>query len=335
MRQVWIPRVGGPEVLEVRETDDPEPGPGEVRIRVAATGVNFADVMARMGLYPDAPPIPCVVGYEVAGTIDATGEGVEAFAAGDRVLALTRFGGYSDTVVVPAGQVAQIGSRDFEKATAIPVNYLTAWLMLVKLGNVEAGERVLVHAAAGGVGQAALQICSWKQAKVIGTASPGKHARLRDLGVEHVVDYRSEDFEQVVRAAVGEVDIVLDAVGGASFRKGYRLLSPMGRLFMFGVSSFAPGKRRSVLAALRGLVSMPSFRPLSLMNENRGVFGVNLGHLWDRATQLQRMLEEILALVHAGELNPVVDSTFKFADAAKAHARLQDRGNFGKVLLVP
>lgn len=335
MRQVWIPRIGGPEVLEVREADDPEPGPGEVRIRVAATGVNFADILARMGLYPDAPRLPTVVGYEVSGTIDALGEGVEGVAVGDRVLALTRFGGYTDTAVVPAGQVASIGALDFEKAAAIPVNYLTAWLMLVKLGNVEAGERVLVHAAAGGVGQAALQICRWKQARVIGTASPGKHARLRELGVEHVVDYRSEDYEQVVRERVGDVDIVLDAVGGSSFRKGYRLLAPMGRMFMFGVSSFAPGKTRSMLSALRGLLSMPSFRPVTLMNDNRGVFGVNLGHLWDRAAQLQGMLEQILALVHEGVLDPVVDRTFSFEDAAEAHAWLQARKNFGKVLLVP
>jgi synaptic vesicle membrane protein VAT-1 len=335
MRQVWIPRTGGPDVLEVRESDDPTPGPGEVRIRVAATGVNFADVLARMGLYPDAPAVPCVVGYEVSGTIDEVGAGVEALAPGDRVLSLTRFGGYSDVVVVPQIQVAKIGALDFEKAAAIPVNYLTAWLMLVKLGNVQGGDRVLVHAAAGGVGQAALQICQWKGATVIGTASAGKHPRLRELGVAHVVDYRNEDYETVVRERLGEVDIVLDAVGGASFRKGYRLLAPMGRMFMFGVSSFAPGKTRSMLSAVRGLIGMPSFRPLSLMNDNRGVFGINLGHLWEQAPALVGMLEAILALVHEGVLDPVVDRTFGFGEAAQAHGYLQDRKNFGKVLLVP
>ena len=335
MRQVWIPRVGGPDVLEVRDAPDPEPGPGQVRIRVAAAGVNFADVLARMGLYPDAPPLPTVVGYEVSGTVDALGPDVEGPPVGERVLALTRFGGYADTVVVPATQVASIGTLDFAKAAAIPVNYLTAWLMLVKLGNVEAGERVLVHAAAGGVGQAALQICRWKQARVIGTASAGKHARLRELGLELAVDYRNADFEQVVRERVGEVDVVLDAVGGTSFRKSYRLLAPMGRLFMFGVSSFAPGRTRSVLAAVRGLASMPWYRPIALMNDNRGVFGVNLGHLWDRGPQLVAMIEQILALVHAGTFDPVVDETFTFTEASRAHARLQERKNFGKVLLVP
>ena len=141
MRQIWIPKAGGPEVLEVREAADPTPGEGEVRVRVAASGVNFADIMARMGLYPDAPPLPCVVGYEVAGTIDAIGAGVTDLKAGDRVLSITQFGGYTDTLVAPAMQVARLpDGLDFEAAAAIPVNYLTAWLMLVRLGNVQAGE---------------------------------------------------------------------------------------------------------------------------------------------------------------------------------------------------
>ena len=155
MRQVWIPKTGGPEVLEVREAPDPEPGPGAVRIRVAAAGINFADLLARMGLYPDAPKLPAVVGYEVAGTVDRVGAGA-GLAEGDRVVALTRFGGYSDAVVVPGFQaIALPAAVGFEKAAALPVNYLTAWLMLVHLGNLRAGDRVLVHAAAGGVGQAA------------------------------------------------------------------------------------------------------------------------------------------------------------------------------------
>ncbi len=336
MKQVFIARQGGPEVLEVREAPDPEPGAGEVRIRVHAAGVNFADIMARMGLYPDAPPLPCVVGYEVAGVIDAVGDGVSTFAKGDRVLAMTRFGGYSDTVVVPVEQALPIADDlSFEAAASIPVNYLTAWLMLVELGNVSAGHRVLVHAVAGGVGQAAVQICKWRGATVIGTASASKHARLRELGVEHTIDYRTEDFETVVRQKVGEIDIVLDAVGGDSFAKSYRLLAPMGRLFMFGISSFAPGQKRSILSALAGLLRMPKFKPVDLMNDNRGVFGVNLGHLWDKAEALRGMLAAIRERVDAGDFVPVVDRTFDFDHAGDAHRFIQDRKNFGKVLLTP
>lgn len=338
MRQVWITRRGGPEVLQVREAPDPRPGEGEVRIRVAAAGINFADLLARMGLYPDAPPLPTVVGYEVAGTVDAVGAGVRGFREGDRVGSLTRFGGYADVVCVPAAQAFPISpALSFEKAAAIPVNYLTAWLMLVHLGCVRAGDRVLVHAVAGGVGQAAVQICRWRGAEVVGTASASKHARLREMGVAHCIDYRTRDFEAEVRRLYGRrgVDIALDAVGGASFRKSYRCLGPLGRLYLFGVSSLAPGRRRSVVAAVRGLASMPRFSPIPMMNGNRGVHGVNLGHLWHRVDLLREMMGEIVALVQDGTFDPVVDRVFPLDRAGEAHARLQDRQNFGKVLLAP
>lgn len=338
MRQVWIPKIGGPEVLEVRVAPDPEPRQGEVRIRVAASGVNFADILARMGLYPDAPKPPAVVGYEVAGAIDKVGPGVTELREGMRVVAATRFGGYSDAVVVSTGQALPIPTHlSFEKAAAIPVNYLTAWMMLVHLGNVRPGDRVLVHAAAGGVGLAALQICRWRGAEVIGTASAAKHERLRQMGAAHCIDYTRQDFEVEVERITGGagVDIVLDAVGGGSFRKSYRCLAPLGRLFLFGFSSAAPGRRRNLWAVLRGFVRMPRFRPLSLMQSNRGVIGVNVGRLWGRGDLLRSMLEEIVGLVAGGTFDPVVDRAFPFDRAAEAHAYIQERKNFGKVVLVP
>jgi synaptic vesicle membrane protein VAT-1 len=337
MRQVWIPRTGGPEVLEVRDAPDPEPGEGQVRIRVAAAGLNFADTLARIGLYPDAPKLPAVMGYEVAGTIDKAGPGAGP-AVGTRVLAFTRFGGHSEAVVVPAQQAVPIpDDLSFEKAAAIPVVYVTAWIMLVWLGNVRRGERVLVHAAAGGVGTAALQICRVKGAEVIGTASRSKHARLRELGVAHAIDYTTEDFEVEVKRITGGrgVDIVLDAVGGESLAKGYRCLAPLGRLFTFGGSGFAPKGRRNPIHMLKGLLATPSFKPFSLMNRNRGVFGVNLGHLWDETETLRTILGDIMALVRQKQLDPIVDKAFRFDQAAEAHRFIQERKNFGKVLLVP
>jgi NADPH:quinone reductase-like Zn-dependent oxidoreductase len=338
MRQIWIPKTGEPEVLEVGEAPDPAPGIGEVRVRVRASGINFADILARMGLYPDAPPLPAVVGYEVAGVVDGVGDGVEGFADGDRVLVFTHFGGYSDVLCAPAGLVAPIPEAlDFGGAASIPVNWLTAWLMLVRLGNVRSGDKVLVHACAGGVGTAAVQICRHFGAEVIGTASAGKHDRLLELGVAHCIDYRSQDFEaEVERLTDGRgVDIALDAVGGESFKKSYNSLASLGRLFVFGVSSFAPGKSRSLVAAVTGMLRMPSFKPIALMNRNRGVFGVNLGHLWDRGPELQGMLAEMLELFADGSFEPVVDRGFSFDEAAAAHRYIQDRKNFGKVLLVP
>jgi len=338
MRQVWIPKVGGPEVLEVREAPDPEPQPGQVRVRVNASGINFADILARMGLYPDSPKLPAVVGYEVAGVVDGTGDGVEGFRDGDRVLCMTRFGGYSDVVCVPQGAARRIPENlDDAGAASIPVNYITAWLMLVRLGNVRRGERVLVHACAGGVGLAAVQICRHFGAEVIGTASPSKHDRLREMGVEACIDYRTQDFEKEVgKLTDGQgVDIALDAVGGESFAKSYRSLASLGRLFIFGASSLAPGTKRSWISALSGLARMPSFKPLRLMSQNKGVLGVNLGHLWKRGDEMTAMLGEIAGLFADGTFVPVVDKAFPFAEAAAAHQYIQDRKNFGKVVLTP
>jgi NADPH:quinone reductase-like Zn-dependent oxidoreductase len=291
-----------------------------------------------MGLYPDAPPLPCVIGYEVAGEVDRLGPGVTGLREGQRVAAMTRFGGYSDRLIVPAAQAQPFAERlSFAQAAAIPVNYLTAWLMLVHLGNVQRGDRVLVHAAAGGVGQAALQISRLRGAEVIATASASKHERLRAAGAAHCIDYTSQDFLAEVRRITGGrgVDLALDAVGGDSFRRSYECLAPLGRLYMFGVSSFAPGQRRSLIAALRGLWALPRWRSIPLMNENRGVMGVNLGHLWSEGERVRAMLSEIVARVADGSLEPVVDRTFSFAEAGQAHAYLQDRRNFGKVVLVP
>ncbi|HKX12931.1 MAG TPA: medium chain dehydrogenase/reductase family protein [bacterium] len=335
MRQVWIPKIGGPEVLELREAPDPQARAGELRIRVKAAGINFADLLARQGLYPDAPKLPAVVGYEVAGIIDQAGAGTK-LKAGDRAGAITRFGGYSDTVVVPEAFVFPLPAKlSFEEAAAIPVNYLTAWLMLVHQGNLQKGDKVLVHAAAGGVGQAALQICLWRGAEVFGTASASKHGRLKERGLAHCIDYHREDFEKVVkRITAGRgVDIVLDAVGGESYRKSYRCLAALGKLMMFGISSFSTGDSRSLVSVIRGMWGMPSFKPIALMNNNRGVMGFNLGHLWDRQELLAQSLIEILGLIEAGALCPLVDRAFPMEKAAEAHAYLHAHKNFGKVVL--
>jgi NADPH:quinone reductase-like Zn-dependent oxidoreductase len=335
-RAVWIPKAGPPEVLELRTGPDPQPGHGHVTIRVKASGVNFADVSARLGFYPDAPPFPCVVGYEVSGVVEAVGQGVTDLAAGQRVCALTRFGGYADLIAVPAMQVFPLpDSVGFEQAAAIPVNYLTAVLMLRHFANVKAGEKVLVHAAAGGVGMAAIQLCRAAGAEVIGTASSSKHALLREAGVAHCIDYRTEDFEAATKRITGGrgVDVVLDATG--AFAKSYRTLAPLGRLVCFGLSSASSGLTPSRLSALWAVARLPWFHPIKLMNDNKAVIGVNLGHLWDHIDMLRREMTALVADCEAGRIRPVVDRTFPLADAAGAHRFLQERRNVGKVLLVP
>lgn len=339
MRAVWITRHGGPEVLQVREAPDPAPKAGEVRIRVRAAGLNFAEVMARQGLYPDAPRPPCVVGYEVAGVVDAVGPGVERPPVGARVFALVRFGGHADTVCAPAAAALEIpDGKSFEEAAALPVNYATAWLMIFRTASVRPGERVLVHMAAGGVGIAALQLLrTIPDTVVFGTTSASKHDAIRSEGCTHPIDYRTRDYAAEVRTLTrGEgVDVVLDPLGGPDWKKGYGLLRAGGRIVAYGFANAAGGERRSWLRVVTQGIRVPRFNPLRLMGENRGVAGFNLGHLWNRPDMIRGALGAVVALWREGKIKPHVDSTFPLERAADAHRRIQQRQNVGKVLLVP
>ena len=275
MRAVWITGHGGPGALQVRETADPVPGQGQVRIRVSAAGLNFADVMAAQGLYPDAPKPPCVVGYEVAGVIDALGAGSAGLAAGQRVLAMTHFGGHSDVVCVPTDQALPIPeAMSFETAAALPVTYLTAYHMLFRVASVRPGERILVHMAAGGVGTAVLQLCrTMDDLVVFGTASAGKHDVLRAEGCTHPIDYHATDYAAEVRRLTGGegVDVVLDPLGGNDWRKGLKLL----RLVAYGLANLASGPRRRPAHMAAQLLGGPVLTPIQLMNQNRTVGGAN------------------------------------------------------------
>jgi NADPH:quinone reductase-like Zn-dependent oxidoreductase len=343
MKAVVLTGTGGPEVLQVQEQPDPAVGPGEVRIAVKATGINFADTMARVGLYPDAPKPPCVLGYEVAGTVDAIGEGVASFAVGDRVFAGTRFGGHAELVVVPEAQVLPLPERlSFEQGAAFPVNYGTAYAALIVMGSLREGDRVLIHAAGGGVGISATQIARNVGAEIFGTASPGKHEAIRAQGVDHPIDYRSLDFEaETMRLTDGEgVDLVIDALGPASFRKDYRLLRAGGRMVMYGLSEATREGKRDLSATLKGLASMPLatypwWKSLNAMNENKGVFGLNMLKWWDREGNLDRVTEPLMGDLEAGRLEPVVAEAFPFERAGEAHEFIAARRNVGKVVLFP
>jgi NADPH:quinone reductase-like Zn-dependent oxidoreductase len=336
MRQAVITRHGSPDVFEMRETPDPTPSAGELRVRVRAAGVNFSDVLSRLGLYPDAPKPPLVVGYEVAGHVDAIGSDVTGFAAGDRVVALTRFGGYADVVAVPATQCFHVPQELSDaEAAAMPVTYLTAALALYRMAALTPGETVLVHNAGGGVGVAATQLARLRRARVIGTASPLKHAALRTFGVEHLIDYTHANVAEEVRTITKGrgVDVILDPIGGSSFTASYRMLAPLGRLIIFGLSAAAPAEKRSWWKVFHAWRATPRFDPLSLINRNRGVFGLHLGHLWEERAQLAPLMEMLLAELRAGRLRPVVARTFPLEKAGEAHRFIQSRSNIGKVVL--
>jgi len=334
---------GGYDVLQVQERPDPPVGPGEVRIAVKAAGVNFADTMARLGLYPDAPKTPCVMGYEVSGVVESIGEGVSEHAVGDRVVAGTQFGGQAELVVVPEGQVLPLPERlSFEQGAAFPVNYGTAYAALIVMGSLRQGDRLLIHAAAGGVGIAATQIARNVGAEIYGTASPSKHDAIRAQGVQHPIDYRNQDFEtETMRLTGGEgVDLIIDALGPTSFRKDYRLLRPGGRVVMYGLSEATSESGRNLPAMVKGLIKMPLatvpwWKSLMMMNENKGVFGLNMLKWWEREGSLDRLTEPLMADLEDGSLEPVVAESFSFEQAGDAHKFIAERRNVGKVVLFP
>lgn len=340
MRQVWMRRRGDPSVLEVREVPTPRPGPGQVRLRVAYAGVNFADVMMRRGLYPDAPQLPAVAGYEVSGTIDAVGAGVAEALCGRPAVAMCNFGGYSESVCVPAQQAwALPDGVDLRAAAAVPVNYLTAWQMVRVMAPVAAGGTVLVQSAAGGVGQAVVQLCALAGVQVIGSASPAKHAELRAQGLAFVFDSGLPRYAPLVREATGGrgVEAALEPRNGRWILESYRCLSRCGHLVLFGFAGAATGRRSGTLSALRTLAQVPwlAINPIRLMNDNRSLGGVNLGRMWDEGARTGPWLEALLGLLREGAIAPRLDGVYSFAEAGRAHERLEGRENFGKILLEP
>ena len=338
MRQIVTTANGDIDVLKVQEKPDPTPRDDEVVIRVRAAGLNFADILARQGLYPDGPPKPCVMGYEVSGVVDAVGKDVNSSFVGKSVVALTRFGGQSEMIAVKATQIFEKPEQlTFEQAAAIPVNYLTAYALIVVMGSLHEGESILIHNAGGGVGLAALDIAKKIGAVTYGTASSGKHKFLTERGLDHPIDYRNQDWQpQLMQLTNGRgVDLIIDPIGGVHWKKSYASLRHTGRLGMFGVSTASANGISGKLKMLKAVVQMPRFHPLGLLNKNRGVFGLNLGHMWHEPEKVALWMRDILRGVDEEWIRPHVDQTFSFADAGKAHRRLEERKNIGKVILIP
>src|SRR5262245_23287343 len=239
MRAVVTTGNGDVGVMKVETRPDPQPARGEVLVRVKAAGLNFADILCRQGLYPDGPPKPCVMGYEVSGLIEAVGEGVDATIVGEAVIAMTRFGGQAELVVVPDAQVFEKPPQlSFEEGAALPVNYLTAWALIVTMGGLQKGEAILIHNAGGGVGLAALDIAKHIGARTFGTASPGKHEFLKSRGLDHAIDYRNQDWLPVLMELTNGrgVELIIDPLGGKSWNQSYRALRSTGRMGVFGLS---------------------------------------------------------------------------------------------------
>ena len=338
MRAIVTTRNGDVDVMKVEERPDPVPAKDQVLIRVKAAGLNFADILARQGLYPDGPPKPCIMGYEVSGIVEAVGDGVDRALIGKPVIAMIRFGGQAELVVAPINQIFEKPEKlSFEQGAAIPVNYLTAWALLVTMGGLKKDEAVLIHNAGGGVGLAALDIVKYIGAMTYGTASASKHSFLKERGLDHAIDYRGQDWLPVLMDLTQGrgVELVIDPLGGSSWKKSYRALRTTGRMGVFGMSTASASGIRGKLRALKALAQTPRFHPLALMNRNRGVFGLNLGHMWEEGEKVASWTREIVRGLEEGWITPHVDRAFPFEQITDAHRYIEARKNIGKVVLVP
>jgi len=335
MRQIEIPKFGDPEVLRLAERPTPEPGPGELRIAVAAAGVNFADLMARLGLYDKTPPLPAVMGWEVSGTIEAVGDGVSSDWVGVDVIALTHFGGYATHAIASEQQVIRRPpGLDAITAAAVPVHGLSAWVLLDVMARVREGDRLLVHSAGGGLGLMVTQLAKSRGAYVVGTASARKHAALHDMGIDRVVDYTTEDVGEVL---AGEgFDVILDPLAGESWKTSFGLLRGGGKLLVYGYSGAVTGPTRRLGALVRTFRSIPwlLFNPFRLMRANQAVMGMELEYMWGEADRVQAWFTKVVELADSGVMRPVVHAAVPLEHAAEAHRMIHARENFGKVVLV-
>ncbi len=341
MRAMVVRRYGPPDVFELQQAPDLQPKPGEVLIRAKAIGVNFADLMQRMGIYPGGPKPPFVPGIEIAGVVERVGEGMRAGDSdvcrpGDAVVAMPDFGAYAEWVAVPAQQVYRLPpGMPFEDGAAIAVNYLTAYCAMFTTGRLHPGDRILIHGAAGGVGTAAVQLARGLGLEIFGTAGPSKQDYLRKIGVQHPIDYEKSDFVDVIRKyAPGGVELAMDPIGGKSWARSYACLAPAGKLAVYGFSAAAGDSgARSIRRGLQAMLQSPRFHPFKLMEKGAAVIGVNLGQARARGSHLRDELGEIFRLYGEGKIRPVIGKTFPLDRAAAAHQFLQDRKNTGKVIL--
>ncbi|MBK8171938.1 MAG: zinc-binding dehydrogenase [Sandaracinaceae bacterium] len=340
-RRIIYRRYGEPSVLAVETFSNAAPTAHQLTIDVAFSGINFGDCIARRGFYSSAPKPPGCVGFEVSGTVSAVGSSVTTFKVGDRVLAVTRFGGYSSEVVVDAAYVSPIpNNMSFEDAAAIPAVYLTAWHSLYEIARARKGESILIQAVAGGVGIAALQLAKSLGLTTYGTASSDEKLEVaKSFGLDHGINYARDEFKSKVLDLTQNdgVDIVLDSLGGEGFKKGYECLARGGKIITIGAAQVAPAHRnlRGFATAAKEMVLGGIYQPLKLIQDNRTVSGVQILYWWDKTEHLSRGMREILALYKRGIVRPVIDSIFTFDDVQAAHARLESRVTKGKLLLRP
>jgi NADPH2:quinone reductase len=345
MRAIVLARHGeARRAFDLREFPDPVPAADEILVDTEYSGVNFADVMARIGIYPDAPPLPCVLGYEVVGRIRVIGADAAKLRpdlqVGQRVVSLTRFGGYASMACAKAIAAMPLPEdADGAEATALATQGVTAWLAAEDCTRLHPGEKVLIHAAAGGVGMMLVQLAKRRGCEIFATAGSDEKIELlgEEFGVDHAINYRSKDFQAEIRRITGEkspIDVVFDSLGGSVFHRSKQLLAPGGRLVYFGIAEMAG---RSVFGKLRAAwtaLQFGIFHPLSLLQESQALIGLNVLRVADRhPAKLAKGFAELQRLVAAGEIHAHVGATFPIREVGAAHELLASRQSVGKIVL--
>jgi NADPH2:quinone reductase len=338
MKAAYVTRYGGPEVLEIREAPVPRPHAHQILVRVRAIGLNFADVFARFGVYPGTPQAPFIPGLEFSGDVVAVGPDVRGFKGRERVMGYSRLGSHAEYVALNESLATTIpASMSYEEGASFLVTYLSAYHGLVHLANTQPGEKVLIHAAAGGVGLAAVQLALHIGAEIFATAgSNEKIALIEKQGAHHAINYVRQDFAAEVKRKSNDygVDVVMDSVGGEVYKKSWDLLAQMGRYVLYGVSSVSGKGALSRLKAAAMFSFMKPIFPPNLMSANKGIFGFNLGTLTGKESYFKKSAMELLKLNEDGVLKPVIGKVFRFQEIVQAHRALQTRQSIGKVVVI-
>ncbi len=336
MKAIFLIKTGeAANAFETREIKKPVPGPEQVLIKVAASGLNFADIMARRGMYKEAPPIPCVLGYDVAGTVAEVGKDVKNVKPGDRVTAMTRFGGYAEYALTEFSATTIIPNElKFATATSLATQYCTAYYLGAEMVNLHEGDRVLIHSGAGGVGSALIQLATHKKCEIFSTAgSPEKLNHLTKSGVHHPINYVLQDFETEIKSITNGkgVDVIFDAVGGKSVKKGFRTLAPGGRILCYGAADMS---NKNIFGKILAAINFGIYHPVMFMMASKGMIGVNMLRIADsKPTTIQHCLKQVTALTETGIFIPAPAKVFPVSAIAAAHDFLEQRKSMGKVTI--
>ena len=336
MKRIEYIKHGAPEVLQVRDFTLEDPQNDQIQIKTSFSGINFADIMTRMGLYPGAPKPPNPIGAEASGVIIKAGDGVQNFQVGDTVMTFAFFDGYSSHINISENMVMKLPDNfTLAEGAAFPLVYMTAYMMMFDLGNLRKNEIFFIQGAGGGVGTAAIQLAKAVGAKVIGTSSQWKHEKLKNMGVDLCIDYNQENVRQKIMDYTNGygVDLIIDPVGGKQWAESYKTLAPMGKLIVYGNQNLVRGKTRSLIALIKEYFNMPKIKPFEMIGHNKSIMGYHLGRLKGAEHKIKRSMRELQIMINDGNIKPVIDSIFPFDEASQAHQHIQDRKNFGKVLL--